>query len=187
MGYVHLYHGDGKGKTTSATGLAIRMAGNGKKVVVARFLKTDESGEVKVLKLIPKVTLIPCDKTFGFTWTMTDEVKKEASVYYKNVLNNACEEARKKCLELQSHEENEHGACDVLLVLDEVCAALSSGLLNLQDIVKFLDERPENLEVVMTGRKPPQELLLRADYVTEMKKIKHPFDRQITARRGIEY
>ena len=75
----------------------------------------------------------------------------------------------------------------VLLVLDEVCASLSSGLLELVDIVDFLDHRPAGLEVVMTGRKPPEELLLRADYVTEMEKIKHPFDRKILARRGIEY
>ena len=84
-------------------------------------------------------------------------------------------------------ENNFCETCDVLLVLDEVCASLSSGLLELVDIVDFLDHRPANLEVVMTGRKPPEELLLRADYVTEMEKIKHPFDRKILARRGIEY
>ena len=102
-------------------------------------------------------------------------------------------EAVKRCGEAEENgskapeENNFCETCDVLLVLDEVCASLSSGLLELADIVDFLDHRPANLEVVMTGRKPPEELLLRADYVTEMEKIKHPFDRKILARRGIEY
>ena len=223
MGCVHLYCGDGKGKTTAAIGLAVRAAGTGKRVVVARFLKTDQSGEVEILKRLPEVTLIPCEKTFGFTWKMTDAVKREAADYYKSVFETACREAVKRCEEagnfssekLQKKENaselpipegestvdieaKENGSkapeendfcetCDVLLVLDEVCASLSSGLLNLADIVDFLDHRPANLEVVMTGRKPPEELLLRADYVTEMEKIKHPFDRKILARRGIEY
>ena len=220
MGCVHLYCGDGKGKTTAAIGLAIRAAGTGKQVVVARFLKTDQSGEVEILKRLPEVTLIPCEKTFGFTWNMTDEVKREAAAYYKSVFEAACREAVKWCKDAENskneklqNKENaseisEEGTadaelkksgsdvpekkifcetCDVLLVLDEVCASLSSGLLNLADIVEFLDHRPANLEVVMTGRKPPKELLLRADYVTEMKKMKHPFDQKILARRGIEY
>ncbi len=186
MGCVHLYCGDGKGKTTAAIGLAIRMAGNGKKVIVARFLKTDRSGEVEILKNLPEVTLIPCEKTFGFTWSMTDEVKKEAAAYYKSVFKTAIEESKEKCLE-SKHHENEQEKCDVLLVMDEVCAALSSKLLELQEVLNFLDQRPENLEIVMTGRKPSEELLTRADYITEMKKVKHPFDRQIMARCGIEY
>ena len=185
MGCVHLYCGDGKGKTTAAIGLAVRAAGTGKQVVVARFLKTDQSGEVEILKRLPEVTLIPCEKTFGFTWKMTDEVKREAAAYYKSVFETACREAVKRCG--GAEENNFCETCDVLLVLDEVCASLSSGLLELADIVDFLDHRPANLEVVMTGRKPPEELYLRADYVTEMEKIKHPFDRKILARRGIEY
>lgn len=188
MGCIHLYCGEGKGKTTAAIGLAIRMAGNRKKVVVARFLKTEYSGEVEILKNIPEVTMIPCEKSFGFTWKMTDEVKKEAAAYYKDMLQKACEEAVRKCVEPEYRDKNmTDESCDVLLVLDEVCASLSSGLIELKEILTFLDSRPQNLEVVMTGRKPPEELLLRADYVTEMKKIKHPFDKQIMARRGIEY
>ena len=221
MGCVHLYCGDGKGKTTAAIGLVIRAAGTGKQVVVARFLKTDQSGEVEILKRLPEVTLIPCEKTFGFTWNMTDEVKREAAAYYKSVFEAACREAVRQCKEagnakkakMQNKENTpeileeestsdgklkQTGAnaskekivcetCDVLLILDEVCASLSSGLLNLEDILEFLDHRPFNLEVLMTGRKPPEELLLRADYVTEMRKIRHPFDAKILARRGIEY
>ena len=81
MGCVHLYCGDGKGKTTAAIGLAVRAAGTGKQVVAARFLKTDQSGEVEILKRLPEVTLIPCEKTFGFTWKMTDEVKQLSLIH----------------------------------------------------------------------------------------------------------
>ena len=146
--------------------------------------------EVEILKRLPEVTLIPCEKTFGFTWKMTDEVKQEAADYYKSMFETACREAVKRCGKTEdsrSRKIQNNETCDVLLVLDEVCASLSSGLLELVDIVDFLDHRPAGLEVVMTGRKPPEELLLRADYVTEMEKIKHPFDRKILARRGIEY
>ena len=121
---------------------------------------------------------------------MTDEVKQEAADYYKSMFETACREAVKRCGKTEdsrSRKIQNNETCDVLLVLDEVCASLSSGLLELADIVDFLDHRPADLEVVMTGRKPPEELLLRADYVTEMEKIKHPFDRKILARRGIEY
>ena len=97
MGCVHLYCGDGKGKTTAAIGLAVRAAGAGKQVVAARFLKTDQSGEVEILKRLPEVTLIPCEKTFGFTWKMTDEVKREAADYYKSMFETACCEAVKRC------------------------------------------------------------------------------------------
>lgn len=157
MGCVHLYCGDGKGKTTAAIGLAVRAAGTGKQVVAARFLKTDQSGEVEILKRLPEVTLIPCEKTFGFTWKMTDEVKQEAADYYKSMFETACREAVKRCGEAEENgskapeENNFCETCDVLLVLDEVCASLSSGLLELADIVDFLDHRPANLEVVMTG------------------------------------
>ena len=84
-GLVHIYCGDGKGKTTAATGLAVRAVGRGKRVVIARFLKTDDSGEVFVLKQIPGIILIPCTKTFGFYFRMTEEQKKEAAVYYSGL------------------------------------------------------------------------------------------------------
>ncbi|EHI60209.1 hypothetical protein HMPREF9473_01796 [ [Hungatella hathewayi WAL-18680] len=79
-GYVHIYCGDGKGKTTAAIGLAVRAAGRGKKVVIARFLKTEDSGEVEVLRSIPGITVLPCEKTFGFYFQMTEEQKREAAL-----------------------------------------------------------------------------------------------------------
>ena len=88
-GLVHIYCGDGKGKTTAALGLALRAAGRGMKVVIARFLKTEDSGEVKMLCQLPGIVLLPCRKSFGFTFSMGEEEKKEASRYYQDLFARA--------------------------------------------------------------------------------------------------
>ena len=89
MGYIHIYCGDGKGKTTAAVGLAVRMAGSNGQAVMVRFLKNDDSGEVDCLRQIKGITVIPCKKTFGFTWQMTEAEKREASAYNKDLLDDA--------------------------------------------------------------------------------------------------
>lgn len=172
-GLIHIYCGDGKGKTTAATGLAVRAAGRGKRVVIARFLKTDDSGEVPVLKQIPGITVIPCTKTFGFYFRMTEEQKAEAAVYYSGLLEQAWQTAK----------EQKAG----LLVLDEIMAVCNYGLVNEKRLLELLESKPEELEVVMTGRNPSEILLEKADYVSEIVKQKHPFDQGIGAREGIEY
>lgn len=172
-GLIHIYCGDGKGKTTAATGLAVRAAGRGKRVVIARFLKTDDSGEVFVLKQIPGITVIPCTKTFGFYFRMTEEQKEEAAVYYSGLLEQAWQTAKKQKA--------------VLLVLDEIMAVCNYGLVNEKRLLELLELKPEELEVVLTGRKPSEMLLEKADYVSEIVKRKHPFDQGIGAREGIEY
>lgn len=172
-GLIHIYCGDGKGKTTAAAGLAVRAAGRGKKVVIARFLKTDDSGEVSVLKQIPGITVIPCTKTFGFYFRMTEEQKEEAAVYYSGLLEQAWQMAK----------EQEAG----LLVLDEIMAACNYRLVDETRLLELLESKPDRLEVVLTGRNPSQALFDRADYVSEIVKRKHPFDQGIVAREGIEY
>ena len=92
-GLVHIYCGDGKGKTTAAIGLAVRAAGRGKKVLIVRFLKTDDSGEVEILKNIPGVTVIPCEKSFGFVFQMDEEEKKQAALWYGKMLEKSLEMA----------------------------------------------------------------------------------------------
>lgn len=190
MGYLHLYCGDGKGKTTAALGLALRMAGTGKPVVIARFLKHDGSGEIEALKQVSGITVIPCEKTFGFTWNMNEEQKKEAALYYGSLLERAWEKASILCgavngggLSGAETGEEPRG----LLILDEASGALWAGLLSLETLLAHLDRRPEGLEVVITGRRPPKELRARADYITEMQKKCHPYDRGIKARKGVEY
>lgn len=180
MGLVHIYCGDGKGKTTAAVGLALRMAGNGRKVVLVRFLKHEDSGEVRTLRGIPGVEVLPCTKCFGFTWQMTGEEKQQAAEHCKIQFQKAWDRAVSLC-------ESRETDADVLLVLDEAAAALEHGLLQLSGILDCVDHRPVNLEIIFTGRRMPGELLERADYVTEMRAVRHPYARGIRARRGIEY
>lgn len=111
MGLVHIYCGDGKGKTSAAIGLAVRAAGRGRRVVIARFLKTDNSGEVEILKRLPEVTLIPCRKNFGFVRSMDEETKKECADYNRNLFLEAAELAK---------------TAD-LVVFDEIMAAVNYG------------------------------------------------------------
>lgn len=121
MGLVHIYCGDGKGKTSAAIGLAVRAAGSGRRVVIARFLKTDNSGEVEILKRLPEVTLIPCRKNFGFVRSMDEETKKECADYNRNLFLEAAELAK---------------TAD-LVVFDEIMAAVNYGLVPEKDILDF--------------------------------------------------
>ena len=170
---VHIYCGDGKGKTTAATGLAIRMAGYGKKVLFARFLKNERSGELKILDQIKEIEVLHLERSFGF-YNQLDEKQKEEWRHTYKVLWKEIQEKVKE------------GKYD-LLVMDEFLHAMRYELVTEEEILKFLQERPKNLEVVMTGRDPSQNLLKAADYVSEIKKVKHPYDEGIFARKGIEY
>ncbi|MGN0372831.1 MAG: cob(I)yrinic acid a,c-diamide adenosyltransferase [Enterocloster sp.] len=173
-GLVHLYCGNGKGKTTAAMGAALRAAGRGRRVLIARFLKTDDSGEVAALKQVRGVTLLPCTKSFGFSWNMTEAQKKEAAVYYSSLL----EMAWKTASQPQSID---------MLVLDEIVAACTQGFVSEERLITLLKNKPEELEVILTGRSPSAELAACADYVTEMVMCRHPYEKGIKAREGIEY
>ena len=93
-GCVHIYWGDGKGKTTAALGLALRAAGRGKQVVIARFLKTEDSGEVFLLRQVPGIRLLPCAKSFGFTFQMDEKIRQEAALFYGGLFSQAVREAK---------------------------------------------------------------------------------------------
>ncbi len=170
-GKIHLYCGDGKGKTTAAVGLAVRAAGRGRQVLIVRFLKTEDSGEVAVLRKIPGIRLMPCRKTFGFTFQMSREEREEAGRYYTAQFLESCELAKDADL----------------LILDEILAACNTGLVNRALVNGFLKDRPEGLEVVLTGRDPWPELLDTADYITEMRAVRHPYEKGVGARESIEY
>ena len=168
---VHLYCGEGKGKTTAAMGLALRMAGRGKRVVVAQFLKGADSGERYALAMLPQVTLLPLPERVKFSFQLTPE-EREA------------EQARYLALAEQARTLGAQPDCG-LLVLDEVCAVVNTGLLPLEEVLSCLEAAA--CEVILTGRDPAPELLARADYVTEMKKLRHPYDRGTAARQGVEW
>ena len=162
LGLVHLYWGEGKGKTTAAMGLALRALGHGHRVRVVQFLKAERCGEhVMAEKIGLKVSQCPMGRKSG-----------------------PC--ARPCPLFIEAEKILEENAAD-LLVLDELMAAIRHGCVTLDEALSLLDKRPENTEIVMTGRRAPRELAERAALVTSMDKVKHFFDAGVPAREGIEY
>ena len=170
---IHIYCGDGKGKTTCAFGLALRAAGRGRQVLITQFLKSGDSGERAAIAHVPGVTLLEVPERMKFTFRMTEEEKISFGAQMKALLE-------------QTRAVVEKGELD-MLVMDECCAAVAKGLLPLEDVLSLLDSVPEALEVIITGRNPDPALVERADYITEMKKIRHPFDKGVAARKGIEW
>ncbi len=174
-GLVHIYTGDGKGKTTAGLGLAIRAAGAGFKVLIVQFFKEDSapSGEKDFLRSIGSgIELVRSNCRHPiFTGSKTDLKKVASSVA--------------DTFELVKRRVGEGGLG--LVVLDEIISAVNGGWLALDDLVEFMENRPQGLELVLTGREAPVALVKIADYVTEMLKIKHPYDSGVTARKGIDF
>ncbi len=171
-GFIHIYDGDGKGKTTAAVGLSIRCAGSGGKVLFTQFLKDDTSSELSILKAIEPIECVLCRENFGFYIYMSEETKARAREAYQDLLITVTDKVQKGNYRM--------------LVLDEVISADHFQLIDHAVLIGFLKNKPETLEVVMTGRGPAEELVELADYVSYIKKIKHPYDRGIQARPGIE-
>ena len=170
-GLIHIYCGNGKGKTSAAAGLAVRAAGWGKRILFTRFLKNENSGELKVLDKIPEIEVLHLEKSYGFYSSLNAEEKKEAEEMYRKLW--------KETMQLISG-----GSYDVLVV-DEFMAAYNYGLIPQEEALCFLKEKPEGLEVVLTGRNPDPRLVELADYVSEIRKIRHPFDRGVQARKAV--
>lgn len=172
-GFVHIYCGDGKGKTTAAAGLALRAAGAGKRVHFVQLLKGNPTSELKSIELIPNIIVDRPQKSFGFTWEMTDEQKKELTDIHNSLL-------------LSAFEKMTSGDTD-MLIIDEFCGAYNKGLLDkkIADMVFF--ERPFSCELVITGRDPEDKFIEAADYVSEIKCRKHPYEKGVPARKGIEF
>ncbi len=170
-GRVHLYYGDGKGKTTAAMGLAVRAAGCGLQVLVFQFLKDNSSNERRVLEAIPNVTCLPGREPVKFVSKMNGDERAEIRHYN----NKALDEIIKFC-----------GPFDMLL-LDEALCAIQLNVLSEEKLISFIQHKPRGLEIVLTGHQVTDNLMEIADYATEMKKVKHQFDKGRTAREGIEY
>lgn len=170
-GLVHLYTGGGKGKTTAAAGLTLRAAGNGLRCIFVQFLKGQPSGEVNMLKKAG-VTVLRAGSEKFFS-QMTEEEKKE------------CVQEHLLCYN-KIKEMILSGECD-LAVLDEITYAVALSLIPEEDLCRTIDTRPPHVEIVLTGRDAPESLLQRADYLSEIHAVRHPFSRGIPARKGIEY
>ena len=171
---THFYYGSGKGKTTAALGLALRASGCGQNVVIVQFLKDWKCGELSSLTLMPNVTVFRGKSSGGtFFHELSESEKAATKIIHDNNL--------KKALELQ-----EKGQCDVL-ILDEAVDAYQLGALDAKMFEGLIENKPDTLELVITGHNPDARLLERADYITEMVKHKHPYDEGIPARKGIEF
>lgn len=169
---LHIYMGEGKGKTTAAFGLALRAAGRGRRVVVAQFLKAENSGERRSMEFVPHVLLLPLPEKIKFVFAMNAQERAECESDCIKLLRDAVTLAEKK---------------DSVLVLDELLGALETEILREEDVLACLNELSEGCEVVITGRKAPQSLLERADYITEMKPHRHPYEKGVPAREGVEF
>ena len=170
-GLVHIYTGDGKGKTTAATGVIVRALGQGQKVLLARFLKPEKpvSGEIKLLGDNPNLTVLTAG--IGIIDSMPPH-----EVVAKSVTDTFAEV---KKLAMSGDYR--------LVVLDEINNAMHNGYIETGAVRRLVRERPSTMNMILTGRNAPEEIKELADLVTEMRKIKHPYDQGISARRGLEF
>ena len=143
------------------------------RVLFARFLKNEFSGELKILDQIPEIEVLHLEKSYGFFKTLSEKEQEEVREMYGRLWNSI-------------QRKISTGDYD-MLVIDEFMAAYRYGLIPNEEAVQFLKDRPDNLEVVLTGRDPSDELLELADYISEVKMVRHPFEKGIRARKGIEY
>jgi cob(I)alamin adenosyltransferase len=166
---VQVYTGDGKGKTTAALGLALRASGHGLRTYIGQFMKGQRYGELEALRDHPLITL----EQYGDPRCIRRE---EVTAEHVAQAHRGLERARKAMLS---------GDYD-LIVLDEINVSIWFGLLETEEVLALLDQKPEHVEVVLTGRRAPQALIDRADLVTEMREVKHYCQQDVTARWGIE-
>lgn len=174
MGYLHINCGEGKGKTTASIGLAVRAAGAGMRVMFVQLMKGVPTSELNVLSRIPEITIRRCDRNYGFSFRMTDDDKAAITLCHNGLLKAAFSAVRANEVDL--------------LILDEFNAAYNYNLLDrtLADgLLELLDSYPT--EIVLTGRNPDVKFTARADYLSEIECRKHPHQKGVRARRGIEY
>ncbi len=169
FGLIQIYTGTGKGKTTAALGLAMRAAGHGFKVGIIHFMKIWDYGEVKSLKKL-EIDL------FRYGTTELIDPKNPSHVDFEQA-----HEAIEKAEELMVKSNYD------ILILDEVSVAIYFDLIPLERVLALLDKKPDNLELVLTGRKCPQELIERADLVSVIDAVKHPYQDGLESRKGIEF
>ncbi len=169
---IHLYIGDGKGKTTAAIGLLVRSCGAGKRGLFCQFLKSGASNELNVLSRFKSVDVLRSDGFSGFFPELSEDVRKR-------------EAEKQHALALAAFERAVHGFD--IAVFDEFLWLVHFGIISEDEALSFINRFPKSTELVLTGRIAPQCLIDKADYVTEMRKIHHPFDDGLPSRRGIEF
>ncbi len=172
-GLIHLYTGDGKGKTTASIGLAIRAAGAGKKVVFTQFMKGRQTSELNSFAQLPNIKVIRSDKNLGWFKKDSEDSVSAFTGEHNRILT-----------EIENLVSS--GECDVL-VMDESTYPYNYDIIDKARFEALITNKPISMEIVLTGRNAPDFFVEHANYITEMKKIRHPFDSGIEARLGIEY
>lgn len=170
---LHLYTGDGKGKTTAAFGLALRALGYGNRVLIAQFLKNGKSSELEGARRFENAYVAKVPSTNKFTYQMTEDELKEEKARQKNEIELLIQ----KIAELKPQT----------IILDELAVCAGIGLVPEEEMWRLIDTALKYGETVVTGRYPPASLMEKADYVSEIIKRKHPFDKGISARAGVEF
>ncbi len=171
-GYIQVYTGDGKGKTTAALGLALRAAGNGMRIYIAQFMKKHEYSEIKALrKFLPEHVTI---EQFGLpefhtSGQMVTEEERKAALEGIEAVKRAIAD----------------GGFDII-IMDELNVLLYFNIIDISIVIDIIDSKPPNIELILTGRNAPQQIIDRAHLVTEMKEIKHYYTQNVPARPGIE-
>ena len=174
IGLIQVYCGEGKGKTTAAIGQGIRATGKGLKVIMIQFLKGGLSGELKTLsKLEPDFKVFRFEKARGFFNELTPTEKNELKMEISNAMKFA-----RKVFDTKECE---------LLILDEILGVVENQLVTEDELLTFLMSKPQGMELVLTGRKLPEAFKDHVDYISEIQSVKHPYEKGIGAREGIEY
>jgi cob(I)alamin adenosyltransferase len=173
MGLIIVYTGNGKGKTTAAMGSALRAIGQGLRVLMLQFIKGSwDYGELESIKrLEPDFTIQRLGK--GFIHLKSKQNNKE-------VIENISQSWERAKAEVLSDKYD-------MIILDEINYVISYGLLQVEEMLKLLEERPKRLHIILTGRDAHNKVIDKADLVTEMKEIKHPYSKGIKAQKGIEF
>lgn len=172
-GYIQVYTGNGKGKTTCAIGQGIRASGENLRVLLIQFLKSWNTGELNIIKNIDNFDYIRIGEPRDFTWNLSDDEKKQLKEEINIKFNHI-------------YDIFNEGKYDVI-ILDEVLGTLNENFLQENDIIDLMNKKPETIELIITGRNASKAIIDRADLVTEMKEVKHYYLKGVNARKGIEY
>lgn len=170
---LHLYYGDGKGKTTAAVGLAVRAAGTGKRVFFSQFMKGGRTGEVVALRQLSNIEILRCDKKMPFYSEMSEKQKTEITKFHNEII-------QKISVGLAN------GQYDVV-ILDEVLYPYEWGLIDKALVRETIVQYKDKLEIICTGNGTDNFFRENADYITHMKAERHPFEKGVMAREGIEF
>lgn len=168
---IHYYFGNGKGKTSAAVGAAVRMAGSGGRVVFCQFLKNGNSSEITVLNSVENIECMADDEPMGFVWNMNREEKSAATVSAQRLFA----------------KRTEAGKQAQMIIFDELTDAVDCGFLDKDYVISTLKKLAAGAEVIVTGHSQDRDFIDIADYVSEIKSIKHPYENGVKARKGIEF